>query len=475
MSTSQPAASTLFSTVVKNGHCIGCGACAAFDPGIEMRLTRFGQYEATLKEAATPTAVAERVCPFADGNPNEDEIGRQLYGELGNADGHLGFHVACYAGWVTESDFRSRGSSGGVASWILAELLERDLVDHVVHVASVPGEQGAPLFRFTVSSTAAEVRANAKSRYYPVEMSGVIQQILEHPGRYAVTGIPCFIKALRLASRESSVLRDRITFTLGIVCGHLKSTAFAELFAWQCGIEPKDFRAIDFRTKLPGRAANGYAVTVTGLRSGEPVSVTRPTAELYGADWGHGFFKYKACDFCDDVVGETADVSIGDAWLPEYEGDPRGANVIVVRSPVIHSLLVEAAGKQRLHLDRIPAGKAVESQAGGFRHRREGLAFRLHAEDTAGNWRPQKRVEASCAQLTKKRRKIYSGRYQLGQESHRAFAEAKEANDLELFMAKMLPRTRAHDRLYRSPLLIRIIIRIKRLCSKLISKTSAIR
>jgi coenzyme F420-reducing hydrogenase beta subunit len=305
-------------------------------------------------------------------------------------------------------------------------------------------------------------------------MSGVIQQILEHPGRYVVTGIPCFIKALRLASLKSSVLKDRIAFTLGIVCGHLKSTAFAELFAWQCGIEPKQLRAIDFRTKLEGRAANGYAVTVSGLRSGEPVSVTRPTAELYGADWGHGFFKYKACDFCDDVVGETADVSIGDAWLPEYEGDPRGTNVIIVRSPVIHALLVEAAEKRRLHLDEIPAAKAVESQAGGFRHRREGLAFRLHSEDTVGNWRPKKRVEASCEQLSRKRRKIYLRRYRLGQDSHRAFAEAKEANDLELFRAKMLPKTKAYDRLYHKPLLIRIINRIKRLCSNLISKTSAI-
>jgi hypothetical protein len=74
-----------------------------------------------------------------------------------------------------------------------------------------------------------------------------------------------------------------------------------------------------------------------------------------------------------------------------------------------------------------------------------------------------------------KRRKIHQGRYRLGQESHRAFAEAKEANDLELFRAKMLAHTTAHDRLHRMPRLIRIINRIKRLCSKLISKTSAIR
>ena len=28
--------------------------------------------------------------------------------------------------------------------------------------------------------------------------------------------------------------------------------------------------------------------------------------------------KYKACDFCDDVFGEVADVVFGDAWVEKY-------------------------------------------------------------------------------------------------------------------------------------------------------------
>ena len=36
-----------------------------------------------------------------------------------------------------------------------------------------------------------------------------------------------------------------------------------------------------------------------------------------------------ACEFCDDVVGETADMSVGDAWLPGYVSDWRGTSVVV--------------------------------------------------------------------------------------------------------------------------------------------------
>ena len=102
----------------------------------------------------------------------------------------------------------------------------------------------------------------------------------------------------------------------GSLTAYLKSKAFAELCAWQCGIRPSELRAIDFRTKLANRPANDYAVTVTGGNNGHAISSTKPTSELFGSNWGLGFFKYKACDFCDDVVAETADVSLGDAWLP---------------------------------------------------------------------------------------------------------------------------------------------------------------
>ncbi len=454
----------LFTTVIDGGYCIGCGACAAFDSNIRIKLDEQGRYVATGQDENTAIApAAARVCPFADGVPDEDELARDVFGADTQFEPHVGYHVASYAGWVVETDFRASGSSGGLASWILVELLNRGLVDYVVHVAPQPSASaGTPLFRFAISSTPEEARGNAKSRYYPVEMSGVISEMLQRPGRYAVVGIPCFIKAIRLACRESAVLKERVVFTVGIVCGHLKSTAFAEMFAWQCGIAPSELRAIDFRTKLPGEPASSYAVTVTGERNGQTVSVTKPTSELFGSNWGHGFFKYKACDFCDDVVGETADISIGDAWLPEYVSDSGGTNLVVVRSRVLNALLVDAVSAGRLHLDSIPVEKVVESQAGGFRHRRDGLAYRLQLEDEAGRWRPAKRVDASGKNLTRQQREIYAQRHQLGQVSHAAFAGAKSKRDFSVFMQTMKPLVARYERLYRRPLVLRILGRIKR-------------
>ncbi len=248
--------------------------------------------------------------------------------------------MATYAGCVSEGDFRDRGSSGGMGTWIISQLLKEGLVDGVIHVHQrAYSDQDPRLFHYQLSTTAEQVRNGAKSRYYPIEISEVMQLVREQPGRYAIVGIPCFIKAVRLLMQQDALIAERIRFCIGLICGHLKSMRFAEMFAWQCGIEPDKLLSIDFRKKLPGADANKYGIEVAGLKNSQVVTVVKPVHDLYGSDWGLGFFKYKACDYCDDVVAETADVVVGDAWLPQYIKDSQGTNVIVVRHPIIQDLL----------------------------------------------------------------------------------------------------------------------------------------
>src|ERR1039457_2302747 len=126
MHSSQNPAAELFATVVANGCCIGCGACAVFDPGIRIKLDDYGRYVATRQGGDSPAnPAAARVCPFADGVPDENKLASEIFGQNGSFEPHVGHHVATYAGWVVESDFRAQGSSGGLASWLLVELLER--------------------------------------------------------------------------------------------------------------------------------------------------------------------------------------------------------------------------------------------------------------------------------------------------------------------------------------------------------------
>ena len=364
---------------------------------------------------------------------------------------------------MAESDFRAQGSSGGLVSWLLVELLERGLVDHVVHVApNAAPDAGSPLFRFVISSTREAVRAGAKSRYYPVEMSGVMAGMLERPGRYAVVGIPCFIKALRLACRESAVLKERLAFTVGIVCGHLKSTAFAELFAWQCGIAPAELRAIDFRTKLPYRPANSYAVTVTGERDGRSLSVTKPTSELFGSNWGHGFSSTRRVISATMWSGKRLtflSVTPGCVSRVRCRRHER-------RGRYARRLSTQSSPRRRLRAACIwiPSRrkKVVESQAGGFRHRRDGLAYRLLLEDQAGRWRPDKRVAPSAHPSYPEVTGNLHVALRDGSGQPRGLSGCPGQGDFHVFVHAMKAFTTRYDRYYRRPLIRRVLGKAKR-------------
>lgn len=444
--------------VVDGGFCTGCGGCAALDARIRMAFDEMQRLQAVLPEDGGSPAAA-RACPFADGTPDEDAIAAETFLAPGlTEDSRIGRHLATFGGWVEEGDFRARASSGGIGSWLQAELLHKGLVDAVLDVTAVDVPPGAaPLFRFTIARTLGDVRNNAKTRYYPVEMSEVIAQMRDVPGRYAVIGVPCFAKAIRLVARQDAVIAKRLRFVLSIVCGHLKSASFAQAIAWQMGVEPGQLTGIDFRTKLEGRKASRYGATVTGLREGEPVEVTRPMEGLAGANWGHGLFKLKGCEFCDDVLGETADAVVGDAWLPAYDADPKGANVVILRDPVLLDLVTAAAAEGRLHLDPLSADEVAASQAGGLRHRRDGLAYRLWRADRAGEWRPKKRVAARRDHLDPHMQRIHRLRYDLGQKSHALFHAARKSGDLQQFLGAINPLIAAYDRQMKPGLARRVI------------------
>lgn len=443
---------SLSATVIDGGYCIGCGLCASVKGSpIKMSLDDYGQFQAQIipdELNASITNSINAVCPFSEAAIDEDRLGKELFSKDCQHHSKIGYYLATYAGYVTEAGFRDRGSSGGMGTWIVSTLFRQNLIDGVVHVhPHHPTAEDSRLFKYQISNTLEAIHQGAKSRYYPVELSEVLELVRNRPGRYALVGIPCFIKAVRLLTKQDAIIAERIKFFVGLVCGHLKSTNFAEMLAWQCGIEPSNLQAIDFRKKLPDRDANRYGVELKSTVEAENSSKIRPVKELQGSDWGQGFLKYKACDYCDDVVAETADISVGDAWLPHYVRDSQGTNVIVVRNPQIQKIIEEGIEQKQLHLDSITASEVAQSQNSGFKHRREGLAYRLYLANQQNQWCPPKRIKASN-KIPGKFRKIIEMRILLRKQSHLAFKNAKEKGNLNLFITTMQSLIEEYRRLY---------------------------
>src|SRR5438270_3154774 len=377
--------------MVGSSLCVGCGACASMDDAASMEWDADGFLK--------PIGPAQwhggrrlsfgRTCPMSPNAPDEDAIAYREFPEAARDDPAIGRFDAAYVGHAAEDAYRAQGSSGGLVSWVAAQLLDSGAVDGVAHVVPADPASGR-LFEYRISRTPEELLQGAKSRYYPVELSAVLREVRAVEGRYAIIGIPCFIKAVRLLQRAEPLLRERIAFTLGIFCGHMKSRHMVESFAWQLGTELRNVQAIDYRLKDPSRPANWYRAQLE-LTDGS--TAEQDWWHLADGDWGAGFFQNSACDYCDDVVAETADIAFGDAWVEPYSSDGRGTNVVVVRSASLHALVRRGIDQGRLKLHPVDAKFVQATQAAGLRHRRQGLAYRL-------TWRrrgivPRKRVEPS--------------------------------------------------------------------------------
>ena len=376
--------------VVKNELCIGCGTCAGICPQkiLKIQDNEYGEYiPSEVQVCDSHCGLCMEVCPFGD-NENETQIGAKIYGSTEGIKylPETGYYLDSYVGYSNE--FRQSSASGGMAVWLLTKLLKEGIVDHVI--CPTPQKNPEKLFSFEILSDENSIKAASGSVYYPVEMSEVIQKIIEFPGRYAVSGLPCFIKALRLASQKNRKLRERIAFTIGLVCGQMKSKNYTKYIAALAG--KKDLNKIQsvyYRGKDPENPASNFYYHFTdehGLKY-----------KIFWSDgiseaWVNRWFTPNACNYCDDVFAELADVTFMDAWLPEYSKDSMGTNLVLVRSSEILALIQEGMEKNEIYLSTISIEKVIKSQAGVLDLKRNQLSYRLYIALQEGQKAPKKRV-----------------------------------------------------------------------------------
>lgn len=421
--------------IVRSGLCIGCGACAGLAPagraGMEFDAHGLLRPRADADWMATGPRGFAGICPFSPRAADEDAIAADVFPAAPRHAASVGRYESAWVGHVAEDDFRLHGSSGGLVSWVACELLAKGLVDAVVHVVpcAEPQREGR-FFSYRISRTREQVRDGAQSRYHPIELSTVLREIAERPARYAVVGIPCFIKAVQLLRRHDPLYRERIVHTLGLFCGHMKSARFTESLALQMGLPLARVRGVEYRHKAADRPANWYSSRLTLDDGSQPI---QDWWHLADGDWGAGFFMAPACNFCDDVVAETADVSFGDAWVEPHSSDWRGTNVMLVRSPVIGRLVEQALAEGRLSLDAVDDGYVADTQAAGLRQRREGLAWRL-ARRRRG-LAPRKRVAPDASSPAPRRRLVYAMRQAISAWSHRMFRLARASGQAWIYVA----------------------------------------
>ncbi|WP_018626102.1 Coenzyme F420 hydrogenase/dehydrogenase, beta subunit C-terminal domain [Niabella aurantiaca] len=364
----------------KGEFCTGCGLCVSeSEQVIKMDWDEYGFLKPVTLNGYIPEE-AMKVCPF---NPepeaaiaDEDKLADIYLGTANRFDPGIGRFENTYIGYSRND--RSISSSGGIATYIFEQLLRSKTVDHLYIVKEMNGTYAYQLF-----SNVGDIQRISKTRYIPVTLEQLFVKIEHIEGKIAVSGVACFIKAIRLKQYYHPELNDKIHFLIGIICGGWKSRFFTDYLAQSSGIDGH-YHGQEYRIKDVNSTASDYSFgAYDDKRAFYQLKMSR-----VGDMWGSGLFKSRACDFCTDVLTELADISLGDAWLPEYRPDGMGNSVIVTRTLLADRLIREGIEGNGLCVQPVDKNKIIESQRPSFSHRQDGVKFRMRMAKLQGHVLP---------------------------------------------------------------------------------------
>ena len=356
--------------VAKFNICTGCGNCVGscrIEGAISMIVNERGEYEPRrCWEHCVDCGLCLTVCPEITtvvGKPQSktrvflaksdfSRLTREVFGPSA-PDVLLGHYRKLYVGHAMAPDIRYQAASGGIITALLSWGLESGLVTGVVSVRMSASNPLVP--EVFIARNVVEVLEASGSKYCPVPLNQIIKDIPKHEGRLAVVGLPCHMRAFRKAEEQNKKLQSKIALHIGLFCFHTVTFEGTRVLLRRAGIAPERVAKITYR-------GNGWPGGVQiELEDGQRQLIPHHSA------WGELFsflFIPMACTMCADSTNELSDISVGDAWLPEFkDAHNPGESLIITRTKLGHQLVQQASVSSIITLNAIERIEVLKAQS----------------------------------------------------------------------------------------------------------------
>lgn len=333
--------------VIKKNLCLGCGICS-YDPTIEgMKYNdRKGLFIPSIKKKWNyPTA--SQVCPAKGYDVINDS--KNLF-ETKNYFIELGYYDRLYAAHSSSSVTLENASSGGIMTELLFYLLTNKIVDKVA-VTKFIYTPGGPRTLTFLTNNISEIIASQGSKYCPVDISNVVQEIKKDNCKIAYIGTPCQIAGIRQIQKIDTDFKNRIVLTIANFCGGFKS--FNEIKK----ISQRHSIVYDNITFLRYRGGGQPGGMIIKDKKGTHFEASY---KKYGGFTG--YTKHLRCHLCVDATGELADIACGDAWLEKYLNDVFPWSVILTRTAYASSLIESMQREKKIALEPLTEEEVCLSQ-----------------------------------------------------------------------------------------------------------------
>lgn len=346
---------TSIKDVVDWGLCTGCGACFFNCDKGQVKLINVESVgiRPHFADCGSCTACLA-ICP---GHHVET---------TSTADSELGPVLEVWEGHAADPEIRFRASSGGVLTALALYCLEREDMGSVLHTGM---DESKPWTNKTVHShNRSELLARSGSRYAPSSPCEGLQAVEESQQPCVVVGKPCDASAVAKLSNARPQLDRKIGLSLTFFCAGTPSTRGTLDLMESLGTDPQHVAAVRYRGEgWPGR----FTVSSSNGANGKSLS--------YMDSWGRlASYRPMRCHLCPDGLGQSADISCGDAWERFNDKPDPGRSIVIVRTERGKEILLRAMAAKYVELERVGPEAIIAAQPNLLQKRRE-LFGRLFA------------------------------------------------------------------------------------------------
>jgi len=356
-------------SVVRNDLCTQCGACVAMCPHEVIEIERDEHWRFFPKVTSAEPCVkrCKSLCVEICSGVHEDSslwkidpIVEKNYDEW-----CAGSVVKTWIGYSNDYGIRSRGTSGGIITGLLVYLLEKGEIDGVLLVG--PNNSHPLEHDIMIARTRKEIEDAWGSKYYPMPIGKLFRKLMNKNEKYAVVLLGCHMRALRLMERRIRLLRKSIVLRVGIICGYCSGFKATVDQAQEWGVKDLyQIKRIDYRNgKWPG------SVRIQAPEIDKSTVIYNFLARL-------PLTTNHRCMICADLMNETADITLGDAWLKELTSrKDEGWSVMAVRNSAVIPMIERAQADGALYLEEVDTETFIRSQEKPMRYKKHSLKVRL--------------------------------------------------------------------------------------------------
>lgn len=338
---------------LKNDICTGCGICEDVCPTKSIDMIRVnGEFHPQLN---VKTCLGDKcgkclkVCPGI-GIDLDDDYNRVSQKEVKNEDKYIGKYNGLYTGYSLDHSIRYHSASGGLLSQFLIYLLEKKIVDGVAVTGFSDEDKITPVSY--IARTTDEILKAKGSKYCPVALNKIGNEIKKSEGKYIIVGLPCHIQGFRKREKIDPKFKEKILGYFAIYCSSNRSFNAQDYIFNRITIKKNDIKYFAYRDC----GCLGNMIIKTSNKNKE-IPYTSYNRKL------RSFFKPNRCLMCMDHYGMLADVSFGDIHIKPYSEDHIGISSCITRSKEFDQLLLKAQEEGFLHLDTVKPTVLNASQA----------------------------------------------------------------------------------------------------------------